>query len=90
MRLSCLENRGLDILATAIAEELAMSSAILGGHVVAINARHQACLKRAKAALQKSKEGFVDFMGASYSTPSGEGDPASDLVTEYTIEYDSR
>ena len=33
---------------------------------------------------------FVDFMGASYSTPSGEGDPASDLVTEYTIEYDSR
>lgn len=33
---------------------------------------------------------LVDMAGANQSTPSGEGDPTTNLVTEYQVEYDNR
>ena len=33
---------------------------------------------------------LVDMAGANQSTPSGEGDPSTAVLTEYTVQYDSR
>ena len=66
VNISCAEQTGLELLSDHLAEILSMSNAVMGGHVVAINARHQDCLKRAKEFLLKAKEGFVDFMGAEF------------------------
>jgi len=50
--ISCNTGDGLDSLVRKIADELSMSSVEWGGHAVAINARHQSCLKRAELSLQ--------------------------------------
>ena len=50
--ISCSTGDGLDLLVKKIAEELSMGSVEWGGHAVAINARHQSCLKRAESSLQ--------------------------------------
>jgi hypothetical protein len=33
---------------------------------------------------------LVDMAGANFSTPSGEGNPAVSLITQYDIQYDKR
>ena len=52
VRVSCEQENGLESLAKAIAEELSLSQGSWGGHAVAINARHQDCLKRARHSLE--------------------------------------
>ncbi len=52
VKISCTQAVGLDALVDTIARELSMGAGEWGGHAVAINTRHQACLKRARAALQ--------------------------------------
>lgn len=64
--ISCLEEKSVAHLSDRIIELLSMSDVLTGGHVVAINARHQSCLKNAKKALERSKEGFTDFQGAEF------------------------
>ena len=66
VKISCQSDEGINALSNQLVDMLSMSEAVLGGHIVAINARHQSCLKRAKEALQRSKEGFVNFMGAEF------------------------
>ena len=51
VRLSCVTGKGFDRLAAAIRESLHFGMAEWGDHAVAINARHQACLARAREAL---------------------------------------
>jgi tRNA modification GTPase len=51
VRLSCVTGEGFDQLAQAIRESLHFGMAEWGDHAVAINARHQACLARARQAL---------------------------------------
>ncbi|BDS08044.1 tRNA modification GTPase MnmE [Oceaniferula spumae] len=63
---SCTSGEGLDSLVSKIAEELSMGSAEWGGHAVAINARHQACLNRAKSALDAAKETLAVGAGAEF------------------------
>jgi hypothetical protein len=33
---------------------------------------------------------LVDMAGANFSTPSGEGNPATSVVDQYTLLYDNR
>ena len=66
VRISCLDEKSVTELSSQIIELLSMSDVLTGGHVVAINARHQACLKKAKEALERSKKGFVNFEGAEF------------------------
>lgn len=51
VRISCATGAGFDHLATAIRDTLGFSEADWGDHSVAINARHQASLRAARAAL---------------------------------------
>jgi tRNA modification GTPase len=51
IRLSCESGEGFERLESAIADLLHLGEADWGDHAVAINARHQACLERAQAAL---------------------------------------
>ncbi len=51
IRLSCESCEGFERLESVIAELLHLGAAEWGDHAVAINARHQACLERAQAAL---------------------------------------
>lgn len=66
VRVSCLSGEGLDQLADVIAEELSMGAGEWGGHAVAINARHQACLKRAQAAIESARVTLQQGMGAEF------------------------
>jgi len=66
VKVSCTSGDGLDALTAKIAEELSMGAAEWGGHAVAINARHQACLKRAKSALKAANETLTDGAGAEF------------------------
>lgn len=59
VRVSCAEANGLDALAKAIGDELVMSGGAFGGHAVAINARHQDCLRRAEVSLGLAREAMV-------------------------------
>lgn len=54
VRLSCADGSGFDALAEVIRERLHFGSADWGEHAVAINARHQASLARAKSALTEA------------------------------------
>lgn len=51
VRISCHRDEGFEALETAIREALNLGGADWGDHAVAINARHQACLARARQAL---------------------------------------
>ena len=66
VRISCVNGEGLDQLGNVIAEELSMSAGEWGGHAVAINARHQACLKRAQAAVDSARATLQQGMGAEF------------------------
>ena len=56
VRVSCSDDGGLDSLADAISDELLMSESAWGGHAVAINARHQDCLKKAALTLAAARD----------------------------------
>lgn len=55
VNISCVTGAGLDKLTEAVGHELSMGAGEWGGHAVAINARHQACLKRARKALEAAE-----------------------------------
>lgn len=66
VRISCMTGQGLEELSNVIATELSMGAGEWGGHAVAINARHQACLKRAQAALDSASKTLQEGMGAEF------------------------
>lgn len=59
VRVSCSAADGLDGLAKAIGDELMLSDSAWGGHAVAINARHQDCLRRAEVSLGLAREALA-------------------------------
>ncbi len=65
-RISCVTGDGLEPLIDTIATELSMGAAEWGGHAVAINARHQACLKRARTALKRAQTTVENGHGAEF------------------------
>lgn len=67
VKVSCDSESGLEILGNAIAEKLMLSESAWGGHAVAINARHQECLKRGKKALLAARESLEAGVGAEFS-----------------------
>lgn len=66
VRISCTRGDGLEALIDQISEELSMGAAEWGGHAVAINARHQSCLKRAKSSLQAAHATLESGDGAEF------------------------
>jgi tRNA modification GTPase len=65
VRISCLQKTGLDALGDAIAE------AVVGGAArsdwsVAINARHQSCLEKARAAMLAAQKAFTDSLSPEF------------------------
>jgi len=66
VEISCTKSLGLDGLIETIAGELSMGAGEWGGHAVAINARHQACLKRARKALEDAERTLVEGQGAEF------------------------
>lgn len=65
VRISCLQNTGIDALADAI------FSAVTGGAArtdwtVAINARHQSCLERAREAMLAALKAFTDGLSPEF------------------------
>ncbi len=68
VKVSCVVDGGLDGLTEAIADELSMGAGEWGGHAVAINARHQACLKRAQISLQAAKQTLLSGDGAELTS----------------------
>lgn len=63
---SCLNREDLDPLVEAISHELSMGAAEWGGHAVAINARHQACLKRGRQSIKAAKQTLTSGQGAEF------------------------
>lgn len=66
VRISCTTGEGLDDLTDAITHELSLGAGEWGGHAVAINARHQACLRRAKDSLVRARETLESGVGAEF------------------------
>ena len=64
--ISCSNDEGLDDLIRKITEVLSMGAAEWGGHAVAINARHQSCLKRAECSLTAAKSTLESGEGAEF------------------------
>ncbi|NIP98324.1 MAG: GTP-binding protein, partial [Akkermansiaceae bacterium] len=54
--LSCTERSGLEELTSAIREELAFGVESWGQEAVAVNARHQECLRRARKSLKAARK----------------------------------
>lgn len=65
-QISCTTGEGIDELVDTIAHELSMGAGEWGGHAVAINARHQACLRRAKKSLQQAVASLASGEGAEF------------------------
>ncbi|NWK56526.1 tRNA uridine-5-carboxymethylaminomethyl(34) synthesis GTPase MnmE [Verrucomicrobiaceae bacterium N1E253] len=63
---SCLPGQNLDDLVAAIAHEISLGAGEWGGHAVAINARHQACLKRARQSLLAAEQTLSAGEGAEF------------------------
>jgi len=63
---SCSCGDGLDALVEKIADELLAGTAEWGGHAVAINARHQSCLKRAQVSLNAAVTTLSSGDGAEF------------------------
>lgn len=64
--ISCKSQEGIESLADVITETLSMSQAVAGGHIVAINARHQACLHRSKESLVAARSGLEAAQGSEF------------------------
>jgi|TARA_B100000959_G_scaffold222432_1_gene235450 tRNA modification GTPase len=54
--ISCREGTGMDALGEAIGDQLSLGAASWGQEAVAVNARHQDCLRRAEKALLVARE----------------------------------
>lgn len=54
--ISCREGTGMDALGEAIGDQLSLGAASWGQEAVAVNARHQDCLRRAEKALSAARE----------------------------------
>lgn len=67
VRISCREEHGLDSLADAISDELLLSESAWGGHAMAINARHQDCLKKAAESLCNAREALELQTGVEFA-----------------------
>lgn len=67
VNINCMDEAGLDLLGSQIADELLLSENAWGGHAVAINARHQECLNRGKVALAAAREGLESSVGAEFA-----------------------
>ncbi|PQJ27094.1 tRNA uridine-5-carboxymethylaminomethyl(34) synthesis GTPase MnmE [Rubritalea profundi] len=68
VQISCLDENGLDGLADAISDELLLSESTWGGHAMAINARHQDCLKKAGEFLSHARESLVLNTGIEFAS----------------------
>ena len=66
VHVSCADGGDLSELVEKIAHELSMGAGEWGGHAVAINARHQACLKRARQALDAAEVTLASGQGAEF------------------------
>lgn len=88
VQLSCASGVGLDQLQGAIAELLHLDAAEWGEHSVAINARHQSCLARARAALD-SAIGLLQQGGAESEIVSVELRDALDALGEVVGRIDT-
>lgn len=66
VHISCTTGDGLETLIDTIAHELSMGAGEWGGHAVAINARHQACLKRARTAIQAAEITLKEGGGSEF------------------------
>ncbi|MEO1857106.1 MAG: tRNA uridine-5-carboxymethylaminomethyl(34) synthesis GTPase MnmE, partial [Rubritalea sp.] len=58
----------LDGLADAISDELLLSESAWGGHAMAINARHQDCLKKADESLANARESLELNTGIEFAS----------------------
>ena len=58
LRISCETGEGLEVLSEKIAEILSLDEGQWGEHAVAVNARHQACLKRVVESLDRAVTGM--------------------------------
>jgi tRNA modification GTPase len=68
VEISCFDENGLDGLADAISDELLLSESTWGGHAMAINARHQDCLKKAGEFLANARESLVLNTGIEFAS----------------------
>lgn len=68
VRISCREDHGLDALADAISDVLLLSESAWGGHAMAINARHQGCLKKAAESLANAREALELGTGVEFAS----------------------
>jgi tRNA modification GTPase len=66
VRISCTAERGLDELSTAIEQQVCGSSAAHRDWTVAINARHQACLERARDFLAAAQKAFDEKLSPEF------------------------
>ncbi|MBK1790147.1 tRNA uridine-5-carboxymethylaminomethyl(34) synthesis GTPase MnmE [Persicirhabdus sediminis] len=66
VRISCKQDHGVDELGNVIINELSMGEGEWGGHAVAINARHQDCLKRARVSMLAGREALVDGVSSEF------------------------
>jgi len=65
---SCETGDGLEVLSDRITDMLSMSDIVSGGHVVAINARHQSCLVRAKESLGNGRVDTEEIFDEIFGT----------------------
>ena len=68
VRVSCVDENGLDGLADAISDVLSLSESAWGGHAMAINARHQDCLKKAGEFLANARESLELNTGIEFAS----------------------
>lgn len=66
VRISCATGAGFDELASAIEQQILGGGAAHRDWTVAINARHQACLERARTFLTAADQAFTDGLSAEF------------------------
>lgn len=66
VQVSCVQEGGLEELVRSIAHELSMGAGEWGGHAVAINARHQECLRRGRKSIQAAQQTLLNGEGAEF------------------------
>lgn len=66
VEVSCVKDGGLESLVRSIAHELSMGAGEWGGHAVAINARHQECLRRARQSIEAAQQTLLAGEGAEF------------------------
>ena len=59
IRISCVQNEGIEALRDAIREIIAKAGPLASDHPIAINARHQAAFQRSVERLTAARDGIV-------------------------------